>query len=115
MRFTFAVALAAIVMASESLNAEQADPRKPVIPQLPNQPRLVIRTEDLFPLTPPKRLGVVTLLPPQKNGEVFRVSIPVGELFMKSARAISGARRRSEERKIDERIAREVEALNSRR
>jgi hypothetical protein len=96
-------------------NAEQADPRsKPIIPVPPTQPKLIIRTEDLFPLTP-QRMGVLTLVQPQTNGEVVRISIPIGELTMKSVRAISDAHRKRIERKVDERIAKELQQITSER
>jgi hypothetical protein len=53
-----------------------------------------------------------TLVPPETNGEVIRVAIPVGELASRAARVISDARRRRTERKVDERIAREVRQLD---
>jgi hypothetical protein len=101
------------LLGTVSANAEQADSRailpKPVLP--PPQ-KLIIRAEDLFPLTPPKRLGMFTLVPPETNGEVIRVAIPVGDLASRAARAISDTRRRRTERKVDERIARELRQLD---
>src|SRR5436190_23703091 len=82
------------------VSAEQADSRpKPLSVTLPRQQKLIIRTEDLFPLTKPTRLGVFTLVPPQTNGEVIRLSIPVGEITMRAAHAISDAHHRRAERK----------------
>jgi CO dehydrogenase/acetyl-CoA synthase alpha subunit len=52
-----------------------------------------------------------TWVPPETNGEVIRVAIPVGELASKAARAISDARRRRTERKVDERIMQELQEL----
>jgi hypothetical protein len=53
-----------------------------------------------------------TVVPPNTNGEVVRVAIPVGELMSRAARAISDTHRRRVERKIDERIARELRQLD---
>jgi hypothetical protein len=99
-----------IVIGAISARAEQADSR-PIVAtaQLPSQPKLIIRSEDLFLLTHPTRLGMFTLVPPETNGEVIRIAIPVGELASKAARAISDARQRRAERKVDERIARELQ------
>jgi len=69
---------------------------------------LIIRSENLFPLTLPARFGMFALAPPEANGEVIRVSIPIGELASRAARAISDARHRRAERKVDKRIAREL-------
>jgi|SRR5689334_18559208 hypothetical protein len=73
------------------------------------QTKLIIRPEELFPLTRPTRLGMFTLQPPQTTGEVIRVSIPVGELVSKAARALSDANHRRSERKADERVRKDLE------
>jgi hypothetical protein len=94
------------------VSAEQSDSRpKPVNPPMPTQPKLIIRSEDLFPLTPPTKLGIFTLVPPETKGEVIRVAIPIGELASRAARAISDARHGRAERRIDERIMRELQEL----
>jgi hypothetical protein len=104
-----------LVVLTAVANAEQADSRpKPSSPTLPPQ-KLIIRSEDLFPLTRPTHLGMFTLVPPQTNGEVIRLSIPVGELATRAARSISDARRRRAERKVEERIERELDEKLKRR
>ena len=91
-----------------SARAEQAEPKR-VNPALQTPPKLIIRAEDLFPLTRPARVGMFTLVPPEANGEVVRVSIPVGELVSRAARAISDANHRRAERKADERVQKDLE------
>jgi hypothetical protein len=91
-----------------SARAEQAEPKR-INAALQTPPKLIIRPEDLFPLTPPTRLGMLTLVPPENNGEVVRVSVPVGELVSKAARAISDANHRRAERKADERVRKDLE------
>jgi hypothetical protein len=49
------------------------------------------------------------LVQPETNGEVVRVSIPVGELVSKAARAVSDANHHRAERKADERVRKDVE------
>jgi hypothetical protein len=102
------------LLGTVSANAEQADSRailpKPV---LPRPQKLIIRAEDLFPPTHPTRLGMFTLVPPETNGEVIRVAIPIGDLASRAARAISDARQGRAERKVDERIARELQDLGT--
>lgn len=101
-----------IVLGAVAANAEQADSRAVLAKAvLPPPQKLIIRSENLFPLTFPTRLGIFTLAAPEANGEVIRVSIPVGELASRAARAISDARHRRAERKVDERIARELHQL----
>jgi hypothetical protein len=74
-------------------------------------PKLIIRAEDLFPLTRPTHLGMFTLVPPEANGEVVRVSIPIGEFVSRAARAISDANHRRAERKADERVRKDLDRL----
>jgi hypothetical protein len=92
-----------------SARAEQAEPPKRINAAIQTPPKLIIRSEELFPLTPPTRLGMLTLVPPENNGEVVRVSVPVGELVSKAARAISDANHRRAERKADERVRKDIE------
>jgi hypothetical protein len=93
--------------------SEQVEPKaKGFDPAVPTQQKLIIRSKDLFPLTKPTRLGVFTPVPPQTNGEVIRLSIPVGEFATRAAHAISDARRHHAERKVDERIAHELRVFN---
>lgn len=98
---TTAITILAVGVASA--RAEQLDTKRITTTPQP-QPRLIIRTEELFPPTAPTRLGMFTLVPPQTKGEVVRVSIPVGELMSRAARGISDANHRRAERKADERV-----------
>jgi hypothetical protein len=52
---------------------------------------------------------MVTLVPPEMNGEVVRVSVPIGELVSKATGAISDANHRRAERKADERVRKDLE------
>lgn len=91
-----------------SARAEQAEPKR-VNAALQTPPKLIIRAEDLFPLTRPARVGLFTLLPPETNGEMVRVSIPVGDLVSRAARAVSDANHRRAEQKADERVRKDLE------
>ena len=84
--------------------AEQQPPPREPAAAVQTQPKLVIKTEDLFPLTRPTRLGLFTVVPPQTNGEVVRLSVPIGELVSKAAHAISEANHRRAERQAGERV-----------
>jgi hypothetical protein len=110
MKRTAAVILLVVVgIGFGSARAEQAEPPKRINAAFQTPPNLIIRSEELFPLTPPTRLGMLTLVPPENNGEVVRVSVPVGEGISKAARAISNANHRRGERKADERVRKDLE------
>jgi len=100
------MATAAVIAltATSARAAEQQPPPREATAAVHRQPKLVIKTDDLFPLTRPTRLGLFTVVPPQTNGEVVRVAVPVGELVSKAARAISEAHHRRAERQADERV-----------
>jgi hypothetical protein len=106
------VVVLAQALLTVSLNAQQSDVRtKSLNPAIPTQQKLIVRSEALFPLTHPTRLGMFTMVRPETNGEVIRVAIPIGELASRAARAVSDSRHRRAERKVDERIARELQQL----
>ena len=112
-RIAVPVAVALLVLSINSAGAEQEPKGVSTTSQPP--PKLVIRTDELFPLTPPTRLGMFTLAPPQKDGEVIRVAIPVGDVVSRTARAISDANHRRAERKADERVRKDLDQFLARR
>jgi len=103
------ILLVLVGLGVSSARAEQADPKhiNAAVPTPP--PKLIIRAEDLFPPQRPPRLGMFTLVPPEANGEVVRVSIPIGELVSSAARAISDANHRRAERKADARVRKDLD------
>lgn len=103
----FTAAVATLAFGFVATRAEQIDTKR-LNTTLPPQPKLIIRTEDLFPPTSPTRLGMFTLVPPDTKGEVVRVSVPIGELVSRAARAISDANHRRAERKADERVRKDL-------
>ena len=107
-RIGFLIVTGILGGAVPSVCAEQAEPKQ-INPALQTPPRLIIRSQDLFPLTRPTRLGMFTLVSPQTNGEVVRVSIPFGELVSRAAQAVSDANHRRAERKADERVRKDLE------
>lgn len=98
-----------LAVPTPSLNAAEQQPAKEISAGMQAQPKLVIKPDDLFPLTRPTRLGMFTVVPPQRNGEVFRLSVPVGELLSQATRAISDANHRRAERQADERVRKDLE------
>ena len=101
-----AVVVASLGVAIGSATAEQTDPKRTIAPPQ-SQPKLIIRADELFPLTP-SRMGMFTFVPPETDGEFIRVGIPVGELVSRAARAVSNANHRRAERKADERVRKDV-------
>jgi hypothetical protein len=64
---------------------------------------------------PPRitRLGILTLAAPDTEGEIIKVVVPVGELTMRLARAVSSAQHRRAEkmaRRAVERALRDFQA-----
>ena len=105
----FAVLSGILVVGVRSAAAEQQEPKRAGAAASPPPSKLVIRADELFPLTPPMRLGMFTLAPPQGDGEVIRLRIPVGELVTRTARAVSDTHHRRAERKADERVRKDLE------
>jgi hypothetical protein len=68
----------------------------------------------LIPAVPPwvapaaTRLGILTFVPPDMNGQMVKVVFPVGELTSRAAHALSTARRRRAERKAHDEILHEL-------
>jgi hypothetical protein len=56
----------------------------------------------------PKPLGVLTLLPPARPGEIVKFSLPVGEFAMRGIRAVASAQHRRAERKAKDKVQREL-------
>jgi len=107
-QWTWALA-AMLAVTAPSLNAAEQQPPKELSAAMQAQPKLVIKPDDLFPLTRPVRLGMFTVVPPQTDGEVIRLSVPVGALLSKAAHAISDANHRRAERQADERVRKDLE------
>jgi hypothetical protein len=102
---------ASVAVTATSVRAAEQQPSRELTAAAQVPPKLVIKTEDLFSLTRPIRFGLFTVVPPRTNGEVVRVSVPVGELIAKAARAVSRANHRRAERNADERVRNDVEKL----
>ena len=61
------------------------------------QPPAVLRRFDSLYDATPKKFGIFTLLPPTGRGEMFRLSIPIGELATRAFRSVAAAKRRRQE------------------
>ena len=53
-----------------------------------------------------RRIGILTLIPPEHRGEMVRVSLPVGDLVTRAVRGIGAAKHRRAERKAREEVQR---------
>jgi hypothetical protein len=56
----------------------------------------------------PRRLGILTLVPPDTNGEMIKVVVPVGELVSRAAHGVANAQRRRAEQRARENVSREL-------
>lgn len=64
--------------------------------------------------TLPKKVGIFTLVPPTKRGEMVRVSIPIGDLVMRAFRGVAAANQRRQEAGARRRVEAELESLTRR-
>jgi hypothetical protein len=64
---------------------------------------------------PSTRIGVLGLVPPDTNGEIVKVVVPIGELVSRAAHGVSSARRRRAERNAREQVTRELRELQTTR
>lgn len=69
----------------------------------PNLPSWIALTATTF--------GILTFVTPETRGGVVSVSMPVGDLTMRAARAIGGLERRRAERAAREEVARVIQTL----
>ena len=76
-----------------TLSADQRPTQSNAAPK-----QLTVATQQPLRLTiplwiepPPKRIGVLTLVPPERRGEMIQMSLPVGDLAMRAARTVGQA------------------------
>jgi hypothetical protein len=60
------------------------------------------------------RLGALTLVPPDTNGEIVKVAIPIGELTTRAIRAVTNAQHRRAERAAERRVFEDLQAFQAR-
>lgn len=101
------LAVAVAMLASVELHADQRPTQSTQTPE-----QLTVAAQQPLRLTipvwtepPPKRIGVFTLVPPEHRGEIVQVSMPVGNLAMRAARAIGQAQSRRAEQKARKEVA----------
>src|SRR5258705_5056180 len=107
-----AVAGALLLVLVPSVRAQQPDSLtsldrvRLLLERAQQQPTLITPLLEPWATPAPRRLGVLTLLPPQKDGQLISVAVPIGDLASRAARAVSSARHRRAERKAGERVQR---------
>jgi hypothetical protein len=119
MRLTAAVAL--VVACRAGVSAQGQPPTAPVsveaihkaLQRSPQQP-LIFRDVVPPPEFRPRHLGALTLVAPATRSEIVNVSIPVGDLTMRAARAFSNAQHRRAERAAQRRVLDDVRAFQRR-
>ncbi len=98
------------LLATASLQADQRPTQSNPAPEqltVATQPplRLII---PLWIEPPPTRIGVLTLVPPERRGEMIQMSLPVGDLAMRAARTLGQAQRRRAEEKARKDVAQTI-------
>jgi hypothetical protein len=96
-----------VFMASVNLRADERQtqstlPPEPLTVAAPQPLRLTI---PLWTDPPPKRIGVLTVVPPDRRGEMIQMSLPIGDLTMRAARTVGQAQRRRAEEKARKEVA----------
>jgi hypothetical protein len=115
MRIIVGASFLIIVCLAASAEAQQPNPPTSIervwlgLQRPQQQPGLNVPTLPSWMDPAPRRLGMLTLLPPQTNGGLIRVAVPVGDLAARAARAVSSARHRRAERKASERVQRALQ------
>jgi hypothetical protein len=61
------------------------------------KPLPIVRGVDPVESAVPKTLGIFTLVPPELQGEMVRISVPIGELVSRAFRGVAVAKQRRQE------------------
>ena len=110
-----AVALGVSVSLITPLWAQQPEPASST-----ERIRVALQTPSTLtvsvPLTDPahRKLGILTLIPPQLPGEIIRVSLPIGDLVTRGVRGLRTARYERAERKAREAVKRDLSHFEAR-
>ena len=69
------------------------------------QPILVVPSVGQVENPLPKTLGILTLVPPTRPGEIIRISVPIGEFVSRAFRSVAEANQRRQESAARKRVA----------
>lgn len=108
--------LVSSVSAQQPNSAASVDRVRLALERLQQHPTtLTIPTLQPWTAPAPGRLGILTLLPPQTDGQLIRVGVPIGDLAVRAGHAVSSARHRRAERKSSERVQRALQDFQAQR
>jgi hypothetical protein len=77
--------------------------------QKPQSFRLLIPTDPPWITPQPTTVGILTIASPDRNGEMLKVAVPVGELMTRAAHAISQVRYRRAEKQARAEVQRALQ------
>ena len=112
--------IAAFVLATPAAAQQPASPASPVSLDAiraalqRSAPSVVIGSAVPPPDVHPTRFGVLTLVPPDRNGEMVKVAIPIGALTTRTIRAVTSAQHRRAERAAERRVLEDLRAFQAR-
>ena len=93
----FASGLVAWLVCWAPLGAQERDQSLERISIALQQPSTSLRGVAPVESDLPKQLGIFTLVPPVKRGEMIRVSVPIGEIVTGAFRGVASANQRRKE------------------
>ena len=111
MRILVGASLVMVLFLVASVRAQQANSSTSVERvrlALENSPQPRFTSPTLLPwIAPgPTRLGILTLLPPQRNGQFVSFVVPVGDLLMRAVHTVPAAQHRRAETRAHEEVRR---------
>jgi hypothetical protein len=119
MRVLASVSAVVVVSLVTSVGAQQANSPASVervrlaLETLQQQPGLISPTLPPWTAPAPTRLGILTIVPPQKNGEIVRLIVPVGDLVARAVHAVSSAQYRRAEKKAHQEVLRTLQSFQA--
>ena len=119
MRILAGASVVVVLSLVASVGAQQANSPASVervrlaLETLQQQPGLIGPTLPPWTAPAPTRLGILTMVPLQTNGEFVRLVIPLGDLVARAAHAVSSAQHRRAERKAHQVVLRALQAFQA--
>lgn len=90
---------------SAPLLAQEGDRSLERISVALDRPLPIVRGVDKAEIAVPKTVGIFSLVPPSRPGEIVRVAVPVGELVSQAFSGVVAARHRRQEAAARRRVA----------
>lgn len=105
--------LGAAVGAQQSESPSSVERAGMAFQSSPPQPGLTIPRSTSVTSPDVRRLGPLALVPPDREGEIVRVVVPIGELAARTTRALARAQRRRAERKAHKEVVRALQEFQA--